>query len=494
MSEMLRISTWGLERIARAVGGVLSAEGLSVEARDAIRVSCVSSDTRAIGQGALFVALSGANFDAHNFLEQAFSGGAVAALVARGRAVESVARLERAGFAMIVVDDPEAALGALGHALWEEATAGGLHTIAVTGSNGKTTTKEILARLWSSVGKVHATRGNLNNQIGLPLTLCALPLACDYLIVEMGANAAGDIAQLIGFAPAAVRVVTSIGHAHIEGFGSLDGVRRAKSEIFLKADATTTGVVPYAEKSHVMVEGFPGKVLSFGVETGADVRCSVQEVLPGGEQIVKVQVDSREWSVRLPLAGAHQASNLAAASATLVAAGGVSLLEQVFDRKDLFDGFELPGGRWRRKQVGPLVVIDDAYNANPSSVRASFDAFMGMESVGARVAVLGEMRELGQDAERLHEEVARYVASAAGLDGLIAVGSFAAGMCTAAGQAARESGNPGLETFAAAGTQEAAQWLEAYGAAHGPALVFMKGSRGSRLEQILEILEKHRTG
>ncbi len=484
MTSFLRISTWSLEKIASAIDGVLLGNrGDSGKTASEIRISGVSSDTRAIEDGALFVALSGENFDAHNFLEKAFELGAVAALVKRGNSVDV------AGFAMIEVEDPELAMGMLGHALWKEATDGGLHSIAVTGSNGKTTTKEMLARLWSSVGVVHATRGNLNNQIGLPLTLCALPTRCDYLIVEMGANAAGDIAELIELAPASERIITSIGHAHIEGFGSLDGVRRAKSEIFLNADEKTVAIVPICEVVNVIHETFQGRVLTFGTEENADVRCTVRQVMADGGQLVEVKVNSSKLVVRLPLAGEHNARNLAAACATLVAVGGEKLLGEVLKSGDNFDGFELPGGRWRREKVGKFEIIDDAYNANPSSVRAAFDAFMSIEHAGERIVVLGEMRELGEnEAVQLHEEVARYVALTRGLHGFVAVGKYATVMCeaaaAAAAAAAESSDDVGLDVFAAADVCDAGAWL----LSRESALVFLKGSRGSRLERIVEIL------
>lgn len=480
MTDILRVSKWSLEKIAGAVGGeLIENRGTAYETMGDVRISGVSSDTRTIEAGALFVALSGENFDAHNFLDRAFELGAVAAIVQRGRSIN------RAGFVMIEVDDPEKALGLLGHALWKESTDAGLHSIAVTGSNGKTTTKEILARLWSSVGKVHATRGNLNNQIGLPLTLCALPAQCDHLIVEMGANGAGDIAALIELAPGSERIITSIGRAHLEGFGSLDGVRRAKSEIFLNSDNKTVAIAPFCEVSKVIGEGFCGRVLTFGTEEDADVRCTVLQVMADGCQLVEVKVNSSSFAVQLPLAGEHNARNLAAACATLVAVGGETLLHEVLKSGDIFDGFALPGGRWRREKIGKFEIIDDAYNANPSSVRAAFDAFMSIEDAGDRIVVLGEMRELGEnEAVELHEEVARYVGATRGLRGFVAVGKYATVMCQAAKVAAQTLGDMELEVFAADDVGDAGAWL----LTRDPALVLLKGSRGSRLERIVEVL------
>ncbi|MFU8807359.1 MAG: UDP-N-acetylmuramoyl-tripeptide--D-alanyl-D-alanine ligase, partial [Bradymonadaceae bacterium] len=239
----LRIQGWPLPRIAAAMGGTTSSS-------NGAGIPAVSTDTRSLGQGDLFVALEGESFDAHDFIDQAVLAGAGALVVHRDVEAPTAVPLIR-------VDDTFAALSRLGQALWQEAREEGLHTVAVTGSNGKTTTKEILASLWGTLGSVHATVGNLNNHIGVPLTLCALPARCDHLIVEMGANGAGEIRGLIALAQARERIITSIGFAHIEGFGSVDGVRRAKAEIFENADASTVAIVPYSEKSRLIPEGFP---------------------------------------------------------------------------------------------------------------------------------------------------------------------------------------------------------------------------------------------
>lgn len=470
----LRISTWALEKIASRAGATLYGP------KDGA-VDSVSTDTRAIGQGALFVALRGERFDGHRFVDAAFEGGAAAAIVDRAWWDSRVDG--EPSHPLLVVDDTLDALTRLGHALWQEATVEGLHTVAVTGSNGKTTTKELLSALWSTRGKVWATPGNLNNHIGVPLTLCALPEDCDHLICEMGANHVGEIAHLVRLAPGAARVITSIGSAHLEGFGSIEGIRRGKSEIFEQADADTCAVFPYGEKDKLVLEGFPGERWSFGAEEGARVRVvSLRERAPGEPpgMDVSLEVDSRYLTLSLPLLGMHNATNLAAALATL-AAGEVELDEAALN--EALARLMLPGGRFRQLVVRGVHILDDAYNANPSSVRASVEAFerwAAARHCEGRYAVLSEMLELGEGAAGAHAELARWVAARPGIDGLAFVGGFSELMA----QSAREV-QPELDVGAFGSiTDDLIAWV---GAQQGAA-VLLKGSRGGRLETIVDAL------
>jgi UDP-N-acetylmuramoyl-tripeptide--D-alanyl-D-alanine ligase len=462
---MKRIETWSLPQIAEAMGGRYAAGS---EERG---VKGVSTDTRRIFEGALFVALVGENFDGHRFIVDAARAGAAAAVVST-----EVDAPE--GFPLIIVDDTLVALSRLGHALWREATDAGLRTVAVTGSNGKTTTKELLAALWATQGRVWATQGNLNNHIGVPLTLADLPLQCDTLIAEMGANTPGDIAHLIAFAPGQLRIVTSIGYAHIEKLGSLDGVRRTKGEIFDGADAGTAAIVPFEERAHLLPGNYPGPVWTVGREAGARVRVTEAISDGAGRQQVTVEVDSRKWALSLPLPGVHNAVNLATALATLLAAG---LDPDETSLDDALDGLTLPQGRWRVVQLGELSIIDDAYNANPSSVRASFEAFVELTEPGRKLAVVGELRELGPEAERLHADLAKALATRGGVHGLAFVGPFGRVMAGAA-----EALDANMEIKAFETTEDVVSWLEEQGAAS----VLLKASRGSRLERIITGLEE----
>jgi UDP-N-acetylmuramoyl-tripeptide--D-alanyl-D-alanine ligase len=458
----LRIATWTLDRIASAVGGELVGDS------GELRVRRVSTDTRDLDDGALFVALVGERFDAHDFLEEAFDEGATAAIVHRRDAVD------HGESPVIVVDDTLEALQALGRAIWDEATAEGLRTCSLTGSNGKTTVKEMAATLFARLGPTFATPGNLNNHVGVPLTLCALPLGTEYLVVEMGANAVGDIEELIAMAPGQTRIITSIGAAHLEGFGGMDGVRRGKSEIFLGGRDTDTAIVPDQERDRLVLDDFPGRVMTVGSDEDAGVR--IVDFDPrGGRPQATYDVCGNTVTAQLPIPGRHQALNLGTALAATVAEGAELTGDDI---QSALDTLALPGGRWREERVGDILFIDDAYNANPTSTVASFDAFMQIEDARQRVAVIGEMLELGDGAREQHVEVARSIAEAVGLAAFIAVGPHAEAMASAA---AEEAEAQAFDTADAAG-----RWLAQRASQVDGLLVFLKGSRGARLEDVIE--------
>jgi UDP-N-acetylmuramoyl-tripeptide--D-alanyl-D-alanine ligase len=486
--EERRIASWSLGRVAGAVDGAL------VEETASDRGLCgISTDTRTLEAGEVFVAIRGENFDGHDFVGDAAESGAHGAVV--GSEFEPSGGLS-ADFPLIYVDDTREALAALGRAVWREATDDGGHTVDVTGSNGKTTTKELLRAVWSTRGEVFATPGNLNNEIGLPLTLCALPESANHLVFEMGANAPGEISELIEMASGGERIITSIGYAHTEGFGSIEGIRRAKSEIFECAEPDTVAVVPEAERDRLLLEEFPGRVLTFGEEGGADLRLLEYHGADTGPGRWEAAYDASgldlapdRFTIELPLPGRHNGLNLAASLLTLVARG------KSIDVAELgrqLESIDLPAGRWRTWRRQGLVVIDDAYNANPSSVRASFSAFVNTsppstfgDKPPARLAVLGEMHELGDEAERWHRKVAAELVAEGGLDGFCAVGEFADSMVDAA---EAESGE--VELISCEEAAGVARWL----VDRQPAFVWMKASRANELEQVIELIEQMRDG
>ncbi len=470
--QRLRIQDWSLGKVARAMNGRLTGQTIGM-----VSPRLVTTDTRAIEGGEIFFALRGERFDGHDFLEDAVDAGVCAVVVDDESAIPS----GRA--AAIIVDDTIEALGRLGQALFREATQEGARAVAVTGSNGKTTTKELLATLWSTVGEVWATPGNLNNHIGVPLTLCAMPADCDHLIVEMGANHGGEIEELIKLAPASHRIITSIGSAHLEGFGSLAGVRKAKSEIFGSSSRATTAIVPHGEREHVIPKKFTGHVITFGDQPEADARIvEARTTTVDGRIGTQVVIDAarRKWHLSLPLVGAYNAWNLAAALSTLLSEG-VDVDEGELNAA--LASLELPGGRLRVVEIDELQILNDAYNANPSSMRASFGAFRdwcsGDEIPGDAVAVIGDMFELGEVADREHQSLALWLAEQPGLSALVFVGQYGPAMAEAA------SGRRVDQVLDCSDLDEVAQWL----AERGPTRVFLKGSRGNKLERLLERLK-----
>ena len=480
------IGTWSLARIVETLGAQLRAPA----GRATTHPSRAWTDTRSIEPGDLFIALSGPHFDGHDYLRQAQQRGAIAALVTH------VPEDAPDDLALIVcvedAGDPRGALSALqrlGRACWARASERGIRGVAITGSNGKTTTKEVLRCLWRARGEpTDATSGNFNNHIGVPLTLCNASASARTWIIEMGANAPGDIAELIAIAPCPVRVITSIGHAHIEGFGSLDGVRRAKREIFLGMPEGARAVVPIHEH-RALIEEHEERIAPSGVVTcgapgsGADVTWSVEHER---EQGMRIALRRAQASVTLDVAlyGAHNAANVASAVATLPPSwwGDQDALQRALD------ALEIPGNRSKRVQIGEqYVVIDDAYNANPTSMVASAHAFAGLGRAlswpGPRAVVVGEMLELGPDAENWHVEAARSIAEIEDVHAIVCVGRFGPQMAEAA-RAARPETAFAVERAESA--REAADAIKRIAPDH--AVILLKASRGARLERVIDEL------
>lgn len=384
-----------LSELARAL--TTSVQGGDVEVADIV------TDSRKPLAGALFVALAGPNFDGHDFLAAAKAAGAVAALV------------ERAGdypLPHLVVADTRAALGVLARHLRQGLAA---RVVGITGSNGKTTVKEMIAAILATQGETLATRGNLNNDIGVPLTLFRLQPEHRYAVIEMGANHAGEIEQLARIVSPDVGVVTNAGPAHLEGFGSIEGVAHAKGELFRELPPGGRAVINADDRYAPLWREFAGdrETIDFGLERAAAVTAS--ELGPDGFSLHTPQGTAR---VRLPLPGRHNVLNALAASAV-----GHALGVPLADIVRGLEGLAAVKGRLQRSrgQRGARL-IDDTYNANPASLRAGL-AVLAAEG-GRRVLVLGDMAELGSDAAQLHAQVGDW-AREAGVDAVYAVGRMA---------------------------------------------------------------------
>ena len=414
----------------------------------------VSTDTRSIKPGQLFFALSGPNFDGHEYLPAAHNAGAVGAVVAKNINTE---------LPQLNVPDTRLALGRLARYWRQEHHP---RVIALTGSNGKTTVKEMLAAILSPKGKTLATKGNLNNDIGLPLTLFALDAEHETAIIEMGANHFGEIEYLSRITTPDIALITNAGHAHLEGFGDLSGVARAKGEIFNGMAPQGTAVLN-ADDAHFPYwqEVTRGKrVLSFGLSQNADL----VGVLQGGVLTIKHQLEAK--AVRCPLPGEHNASNMLAAAAAALAAG--CSLEDV--RLGLEENFHAAAGRLEFKQ-GPhgSSLIDDTYNANPDSLLAAL-AVLQAQSCEAWL-LLGDMGELGGVAQKLHQDLGQKI-RAAGVKRLFAVGKLATKTAEFYGE--------GAATFATvAGAADALKDI-----LHKEVCLLVKGSRAMCMEQAVASL------
>ena len=458
---------WTFERVARALGtGPVSNEVLGG----------VSTDTRTLQQGDVFVALRGDRFDAHSMLEAARDAGAAAFVISDARAGAEL------GVPCFVVNDTLTALGALATA-WRDAW--GKCVVAVAGSNGKTTTKDLIAAALSPLLTVHATRGNMNNLVGVPLSLLSLPSHADVAVIEVGTNAPGEVARLRAIAKPDVAVVTSIGDEHLEGLGDLAGVLREECEVF---DGATLAVVPgqFPDVAR-LASGKARAVVSAGL---GDV-----DVAPSDWGL---NADGRVWIVydgvkfELQLRGAHQAANAMLALA-VARACGVGAAQAAHG----MSAMPVPSMRGEWEVLGDAVLINDAYNANPPSMLAAIALLSvvgdmgpndGDESASAgdeagqskrarrrqRVAILGSMRELGAHSHTKHLEVAK-AALDSPVDIIAGVGEFASALQELA---------HGDDRVVVADDPELL-WKLLRPRLEKNACILLKASRGVRLEQML---------
>ncbi|NND69681.1 MAG: UDP-N-acetylmuramoyl-tripeptide--D-alanyl-D-alanine ligase [Halioglobus sp.] len=430
---------------------------------DDVMFDSVSTDSRAISRGDLFVALTGDNFDAHAFLPQVAQAGAGAALVAAGTATT---------LPTLQVEDTQRALGKLG------AYNRGLFTgtlVAITGSNGKTTAKNMIHAVLSQAGSTLATDGNFNNEIGVPLTLLRLHPGVEYAVVEMGAAKAGDIRWLCELGRPAIGVLLNAMPAHLEGFGSVADVAAAKGEIFDDLGAADYAVInadqPFAKQWRRRAK--EARVLDFGLEQPAAI--TARDIQTRGLQGVSFTASTPDGDIamRLLLSGRHNVANALAATAVGLACG-LSLIAI----RDGLESLRPVEGRLRvLAGVAGAALIDDCYNANPGSVRAAIDTLV--DCSGRRTLVLGAMRELGPDADKLHAEIGEY-ARAAGLDALVGVGAEVAAATDAFGAGARQFAT--REQAAAALAQELT----------ADDILLIKGSRSSGMELVLHALSAQR--
>lgn len=459
------------EFIAESTGGdLLLGHGMGAD-------EGVSIDTRSLVAGEAFLAIRGDHVDGHEYLETAVQKGAAGLVVNRDRADHAVAVAATAPDQVFVVavDDTVKALVAMATA-WVEVMSPAV--IAVTGSMGKSTTKDMMAAVCAVRFVAHATPGNLNNRLGLSLTCLKLLPRHEVLVAEMGTSGPGEIAELCRIAPPRMGIVTAVEAAHIEGFGSLDAVTRAKSEL-VRAVPSDGCVVLNADDPRVMsmAEGIEARVWTFGKGEGTDVRILEAGIGENGRTRATFNVGGQVVETRLSLFGAHQASNAAAALAM-----GTAL---EIDAETCCHALaSVAPGRHRMHLVvaGPIRVIDDCYNAAPRTVSAALTVLADMDvGRGRRVAVLGDMLELGVLNDQAHEVAGREVVERK-IDLLIAVGANAGRVA----RAAMEAGLPHAAVF------EAPDSLAAAGVAAAIVeegdLVLVKGSRGVALERVVNRL------
>lgn len=434
----------------------------------------VSIDSRTIKPLQVFFAIKGPRHDGHEFLAEAVAKGAAGLVVRRDRAEEAMSLASDRVF-IVAVDDTTLALKALAQA-WVSVMAP--KVVAVTGSVGKTTTKELTAAVLSAKYTTQATQGNLNNLYGVSLTCLTLEPRHEVLVVEMGTSAPGEIRDLCTIAPPDVAIVTAVAPAHLEGLSNLEGVAKAKAELVEALNDGGTAVLN-ADDEHVLkMRGLTkARSLTFGFSRGADVRIEGAEVSQDGRTHVVFEVFGHRYEANLKLVGRHYAQNAAAALAA-----GIALQVEPERAVKAMEGVGPGKHRMVLKSVGAIRLLDDCYNASPRSVSAALETLTRVAySNGRKVVVLGDMLELGEASQEAHLEAGREASSRA--DVIVAVGRFAP--IVVAG--AMEGGALPSNLFEAPDVVAAIPMVLALLRPFDTVLV--KGSRALGLERLVEAIE-----
>jgi len=456
---------WTAGRIADACGGRLIAGDAAVRAHG------ISTDTRSLSPGQAFVALAGRNFDAHEFLPAAAAAGASVFVIERTPAGWHAPP----GCAVVTVPDTDRAL--LNAAAWHRRRLRA-RVVAVTGSHGKTTVRDMIGAILSTTARCTVAPRSYNNRIGVALTLLSASARDEFVVLEMGTNHPGEIDELARAARPDLGVITAIAETHLEGLGSLSGVREAKAELIPRLPADGVLVLNADDpRCASLAERFPGATPSFGTSPGATVRVTAMRPAAPGWAF-----EALGRSFRLPVGGRHNVLNAAAALCATRALGA-----DPDAAAGALDRFSLPDLRYQRRPLGGVTFVLDCYNSNPAALRAAAASFLDEPAVGIKVLVAGEMLELGKRAPALHYDMGRELA-ASGLDALVAVGPLARHMLRGWQTVAR-GGRIGVHFDSAA---EAA-WPVWLLVSSGDA-VLVKGSRAARMEVIVERIARYAAG
>ncbi len=464
---------WASADAAAATGG---------QARVAWAATGVSIDTRTIAPGDLFVALTDVR-DGHDFVADALAKGAAAALVSR--VPEGVG----ADAPLLIVPDVLDALGALGAA---GRARTGAQVIAITGSVGKTSTKEMLRTVLAGQGRVHAAEASYNNHWGVPLTLARMPAETEFAVIEIGMNQPGEIAPLSRLARPHVAMITTVAAAHLEAFGALEGIAVEKASIFEGLEPGGTAIyhgdIPQSAILEEKAKACAEVLISFGAAEG--LTCQLHDVKISGETtVVKAEIAGEPILFKIGAPGAHLAANALAVLAACRAVGA----DPAVTACDL-GRWRPPGGRGTREIIAldpvedqDIALIDDAFNANPASMAAALDVLAAAEPVhdvgriarGRRIAILGDMLELGENEAALHAEIARHPA----------MGSVATVHCVGPRMAALWAALPEAKRGARA---ESAEDLapRARSLIDAGDVVLVKGSKGSRVSRVVDAIRK----
>jgi UDP-N-acetylmuramoyl-tripeptide--D-alanyl-D-alanine ligase len=459
-----------LDEVARIVGG--SVVDVARAASEVVVTAPAFLDSRAVEPGGLFVAFVGERVDGHDHAVAAVQAGAAAVLGTRATGVPTV-----------LVDDARAALQELARQVLVRLRENGSHlrVLAITGSQGKTTAKDMLARVLTDAGPTVATAGSFNNELGLPLTVLRADEQTSFLLLEMGSRGVGHLAELCAIAPPDISIVLNVGKAHIGEFGSQEQIAVAKGELVEALGPGGAAVLNLDDPLvAAMARRTPAPVWTFGRSSAAAVRLDDVRVDDLGRASFDLTHRGHTEHVALRLLGEHQAVNAAASAAAALAAG--IPLDRVAESLRAVERLS----PWRmelHERADGLALVNDAYNANPDSMRAALEtlARMGANSGRRTVAVLGEMRELGGSAEEEHRRLG-LLADRLGIDVVVVVGAGARGVYDALVEVRGE----GPATRHVETTAQAGEWLRENVA--GPDVVLIKASRSGRLEKVADML------
>lgn len=431
----------------------------------------VTTDTRKIEEGMLFVALKGERFDGHDFIAQAAQKGALGAIVSKDY---DVSKLDGIDIDVFAVDDTLTAYQQLA-AFWRAKF--NIPVIAITGSNGKTTTKDLTAAVLSGKWNVLKTQANFNNEIGLPMTLLQLNKTHQAAVVEIGMRGLGQITAMAKIAKPTIGVITNVGETHMELLGSMENIAKAKSEmaqaISINGKVILNADDPFVSKMNAVTKAH---VVYFGVEHAADVKAFDVKAVQGGKMEFDAVVGDKQAHFVLNMLGLHNVYNCLAAIAAGYACG---LTVEEMQRG--LAGFTPTAMRFEYKKIGDFAVINDAYNASPASTEAALKN-LAQVAKGRKILVMGDMFELGSAEQRAHADVGRQAAEN-GVDIVITRGE----LTRFTAQAARDAGVP--EVYECPTHEEAAALLKKL-LQPGDTVLF-KGSHGMHMEKIIEMLEKN---
>jgi UDP-N-acetylmuramoyl-tripeptide--D-alanyl-D-alanine ligase len=457
------MNSFSLDQIAQFCGGSV------VAGKAETGVSRISTDSRTLQAGDLFVPLRGENFDGHKFIQQAVERGAVGAMVE-----EAWKGTTPPGFGLIRVPDTLVAYQTLAASYRASLP---LKVIAITGSNGKTSTKDFVAATLAKKFRVTKTEGNFNNHVGLPQTMLAASADDEIAVWEIGMNHPGEIAALAKLTAPDVAIITNVGIAHIEFMGSREAIAREKGALAEAVGANGTLILNADDAfSETIAKRTRAKIILAGIENGSVRAGDVRQSATGSE--LTILEGAHRCRAQLPVPGMHMVQNAMLA----VAAGrafGLSLEECAAGLATT----PLTKARLQIKEINGIQFIDDSYNANPDSMKAALRTLIELDADGRRIAVLGEMGELGDESERGHREVGEAAADLK-VDELIAVGATGAPIARAAKKA-------GLENSVAVDSPEKAAELLGENALPGD-LILVKGSRTARMERVLEAFAKRK--